>query len=54
MVSTDSGDLPVDEVVVCGGLQSAGLAMMAGDDPDPAIIPSAASSTASRRRATTW
>ncbi len=39
VVLTGSGEIVADEVVVCGGLQSARLAVMAGDDPEPAIIP---------------
>ena len=39
VVATDQGELTADEVVVCGGLQSAELAVMAGDDAEPAIIP---------------
>ncbi len=36
---TGAAEIIADEVVVCGGLQSAELAVMAGDDPEPAIIP---------------
>ncbi|MDD9348093.1 L-2-hydroxyglutarate oxidase [Mumia sp.] len=32
-------DIAFDHVVACGGLQSDRLAAMAGDDPDPVIIP---------------
>ena len=39
VVATTKGEFAADEVVVCGGLQSAELAVMAGDDPEPAIIP---------------
>ncbi len=39
IVLTGSGDVVADEVVICGGLQSAELAAMAGDDPEPAIVP---------------
>ncbi len=38
-VLTGTGEIVADEVVICGGLQSAALAVMAGDDPEPAIIP---------------
>ena len=39
VVLTGSGEIVADEVVICGGLQSARLAVLAGDDPEPAIIP---------------
>ncbi len=39
VVLTESGEFVADEVVICGGLQSARLAVLAGDDPEPAIIP---------------
>jgi L-2-hydroxyglutarate oxidase len=38
-VSTDSETLRFTRLVVCAGLQSDLLAEMAGDDPDPRIIP---------------
>ena len=38
-ILTDRDDLVADEMVVCGGLQSAELAVAAGDTPDPRIIP---------------
>jgi L-2-hydroxyglutarate oxidase LhgO len=36
---TGEAEFVADEVVVCAGLQSAELAVMAGDDPEPAIVP---------------
>ncbi|MGS0685268.1 L-2-hydroxyglutarate oxidase [Nakamurella sp. GG22] len=39
VVLTGSGEIVADEVVICGGLQSARLAVLTGDDPEPAIIP---------------
>ena len=39
VVVTDQGEFPADEVVICGGLQSAELAVLAGDTAEPAIIP---------------
>lgn len=38
-VLTDRDDLVADEMVVCGGLQSAELATAVGDTADPRIIP---------------
>lgn len=38
-VLTDRDDIVADEMVVCGGLQSAELATAIGDTPDPRIIP---------------
>jgi L-2-hydroxyglutarate oxidase len=38
-VLTDDDEFPADEVVICGGLQSAELAVLAGDAAEPAIIP---------------
>lgn len=39
VVLTGSEEFVADEVVICAGLQSARLAVLAGDDPEPAIIP---------------
>jgi len=38
-VETTCGDLIGDRVIVCAGLQSARLARLTGDDPDPQIVP---------------
>jgi L-2-hydroxyglutarate oxidase LhgO len=39
-LGASSGEpLPFDRVVLCGGLQSDRLARLAGDGPDPAIVP---------------
>ncbi|PRC50233.1 L-2-hydroxyglutarate oxidase, partial [Mycobacterium sp. ITM-2017-0098] len=34
-----TGEAAVDQVIACGGLQSDRLAEMAGDRPDPVIMP---------------
>jgi L-2-hydroxyglutarate oxidase LhgO len=39
IVLTNHGDYRADELVVCGGLQSTQLAKLAGDDPEPQIVP---------------
>lgn len=39
VVSGPAGELAADRVVVCAGLQSDRVARLAGDDPDPAIVP---------------
>ncbi len=38
-VLTAAGDIVTERVIVCAGLQSDRVAILAGDDPDPAIIP---------------
>jgi len=39
VVGTTAGEYPADQVVLCAGLQSDTLAVTAGDDPSPAIVP---------------
>src|SRR4051794_26131333 len=39
LVTTPLGAYPADQVVLCAGLQSDTLAVAAGDDPSPAIVP---------------
>jgi L-2-hydroxyglutarate oxidase LhgO len=39
LVTTPLGDYRADQVVLCAGLQSDTLAVAAGDDPSPAIVP---------------
>jgi len=39
VVTTPLGEYPADQVVLCAGLQSDTLAVGAGDDPSPAIVP---------------
>jgi L-2-hydroxyglutarate oxidase LhgO len=39
VVGGPAGDLTVDHVVVCAGLQSDRVARLAGDDPEPGIVP---------------
>jgi (S)-2-hydroxyglutarate dehydrogenase len=38
-LETTTGELIADQVIVCAGLQSARVAALVGDDPDPRIIP---------------
>lgn len=38
-VLTTAGEVVTERVIVCAGLQSDRVAVLAGDDPDPAIIP---------------
>ena len=53
-VSTSTGELRADRLVNCAGLQSDRLARLAGLDPDVRIVPSAASTSSSSRRTSTW
>jgi L-2-hydroxyglutarate oxidase LhgO len=38
-VRTSNGGFPADHVIICAGLQSDRVAALAGDDPEPAIVP---------------
>lgn len=38
-VVTTAGEVVADRVIICSGLQSDRVAVLAGDDPDPAIVP---------------
>jgi L-2-hydroxyglutarate oxidase len=39
VLETSTGTITADQVIVCAGLQSARVARLIGDDPDPRIIP---------------